>query len=309
MAEEIIRVYHLTRMQSLNAAQLNFDNQGLLLLNIALAIIMFGVALGISLDDFKQLALHPKAVILGFISQFILLPLLTFLLVLIVKPEPSIALGMILVAACPGGNISNFMTHLANGNTALSVSLTALASVLALIMVPLNFQFYASQYMPTAELLKEVSLNPKDLFEILILILAVPLVLGMWLRSKKRVLAINISNLLKPISIVLFLVFVIIAFSKNIDVFKNYIHHVLALGILHNLSALALGYFLARIFTLSRKDTKTITIETGIQNSGLGLVLVFTFFDGLGGMAIMVAFWGIWHIISGLSLALFWAKK
>ena len=296
-------------MQTLNAAQLNFDNQGLLLLNIALAIIMFGVALGISLDDFKQLALHPKAVILGLISQFILLPLLTFLLVLIVKPEPSIALGMILVAACPGGNISNFMTHLAKGNTALSVSLTALTSVLALIMVPLNFQFYASQYMPTAELLKEVSLNPKDLFEILILILAVPLVLGMWLRSKKRELAINLSNLLKPISIVLFLIFVIIAFSKNIDVFKNYIHHVLALGIIHNLSALALGYFLARIFTLSRKDTKTITIETGIQNSGLGLVLVFTFFDGLGGMAIMVAFWGIWHIISGLSLALFWAKK
>ena len=296
-------------MQSLNAVQLNFNNDSLLLLNIALAIIMFGVALGISVDDFKELANNPKSVILGVFSQFILLPLLTFLIVVTLKPEPSIALGMILVAACPGGNISNFMTHLAKGNSALSVSLTALASVLALFMTPFNFQFYASQYAPTAELLKTVNLNPRDLLEILILILGIPLLLGMWLRSKKKELAITLSNLLKPISIILFLVFVIIAFSKNLDVFNNYIQHVLALGILHNLIALTLGYSIAKLFSLPVEERKTLTIETGIQNSGLGLVLVFGFFDGLGGMAIMVAFWGIWHIISGLGLALFWANK
>ena len=296
-------------MQSLNAVQLNFNNDSLLLLNIALAIIMFGVALGISVDDFKELANNPKSVILGVFSQFILLPLLTFLIVVTLKPEPSIALGMILVAACPGGNISNFMTHLAKGNSALSVSLTALASVLALFMTPFNFQFYASQYAPTAELLKTVNLNPRDLLEILILILGIPLLLGMWLRSKKKELAITLSNLLKPISIILFLVFVIIAFSKNLDVFNSYIQYVLVLGISHNLIALTLGYFIAKLFSLSVEDRKTLTIETGIQNSGLGLVLVFGFFDGLGGMAIMVAFWGIWHIISGLGLAIFWARK
>ena len=296
-------------MQSLNAAQLNFDSDSLLLLNIALAIIMFGVALGISVDDFKELANNPKSVILGVFSQFILLPLLTFLIVVTLKPEPSIALGMILVAACPGGNISNFMTHLAKGNSALSVSLTALASVLALFMTPLNFQFYASQYAPTAELLKTVNLNSSDLLEILVLILGIPLILGMWLRSKRKELAITLSNLLKPISIILFLVFVIIAFSKNLDVFNSYIQYVLVLGISHNLIALTLGYFIAKLFSLSVEDRKTLTIETGIQNSGLGLVLVFGFFDGLGGMAIMVAFWGIWHIISGLGLAIFWARK
>ena len=296
-------------MQSLNAVQLNFNNESLLFLHIALAIIMFGVALGITVDDFKELAKHPKSVILGTVSQFLLLPLITFILVLVVKPEPSIALGMILVAACPGGNISNFMTHLAKGNAALSVSLTAFASVMALVMTPLNFQFYASHYAPTAELLKTLNLNPRDLIEILIMILGVPLVLGMWLRSKKRELALSISNFLKPISIIVFLIFVIIAFSNNIDAFQNNIQYVFALGVAHNLIALALGYFLAKLFSLSIRDRKSLTIETGIQNSGLGLVLVFSFFDGLGGMAIMVAFWGIWHIISGLSLALFWAKK
>ena len=296
-------------MQSLNTVQLNFNNESLLFLNIALAIIMFGVALGISLNDFKELAKSPKAVILGVVSQFLLLPLFTFLLVIVLKPEPSIALGMMLVAACPGGNISNFMTHLAKGNSALSVSLTAIASVSAIVMTPVNFQFYASHYAPTAELLKTINLNPSDLFEILIIILGIPLVLGMWMRSKNEKLAIKLSNLLKPISIIVFMIFVIIALGKNIAAFKNYIHYVLVLGILHNLLALMLGFLLAKLFALSLKDTRCLTIETGIQNSGLGLVIVFGLFADFGGMAIMVAFWGIWHIVSGLSLAMYWAKK
>ncbi len=296
-------------MQSLDTAQLNFSNESLLLLNMALAIIMFGVALGISLNDFKELAKNPKAVILGVVSQFILLPLLTFLLVCLLKPEPSIALGMILVAACPGGNISNFMTHLAKGNSALSVSLTAIASVSAIVITPFNFQFYATHYAPTAELLKTINLSPSDLVEILIIILGMPLVLGMWLRNKKKDFAIKLSNILKPISIIVFMIFVLIALAKNIEAFKNYIHYVFALGITHNLMALLLGFLLAKFFALSLKDTRCLTIETGIQNSGLGLVLVFSFFSDLGGMAIMVAFWGIWHIVSGLGLAMYWAKK
>ena len=296
-------------MQSLDTAQLNFSNESLLLLNMALAIIMFGVALGISLNDFKELAKNPKAVILGVVSQFILLPLQTFLLVCLLKPEPSIALGMILVAACPGGNISNFMTHLAKGNSALSVSLTAIASVSAIVITPFNFQFYATHYAPTAELLKTINLSPSDLVEILIIILGMPLVLGMWLRNKKKDFAIKLSNILKPISIIVFMIFVLIALAKNIEAFKNYIHYVFALGITHNLMALLLGFLLAKFFALSLKDTRCLTIETGIQNSGLGLVLVFSFFSDLGGMAIMVAFWGIWHIVSGLGLAMYWAKK
>ncbi len=295
-------------MQSLNTAQLNFGNESLLILNFALAIIMFGVALGISLNDFKELAKNPKAVILGVVSQFLLLPLCTFLLVLILKPEPSIALGMILVAACPGGNISNFMTHLAKGNSALSISLTAIASVSAILMTPLNFQFYASQYAPTAELLKSININPSDLLDILILILGIPLILGMWLRHQNEKLAKQLSNLLKPLSIIIFLLFVILAIAKNVDVFTQYIHHVLTIGIVHNLMALLLGFLLAKLFALSVRDRRCLSIETGIQNSGLGLVIVFSFFADLGGMAIMVAFWGIWHVVSGLGLALHWSK-
>ncbi len=296
-------------MEELDNVQINFDANGLWVLNIALAVVMFGVALGISIDDFKRLIQQPKLVLLGVLSQFILLPLLTFLIIILIKPQPSIALGMMMVAACPGGNISNFMTHLAKGNTALSVSLTAFATFLAIFMTPFNFQFYGGMYEPTAQILQHVKLEPLDLVRLVIIILGIPLFLGMLLRQKNERLALKLSKLLKPASIIVFVAIVIIAFSNNLDVFNEYAHHVLLIGIGHNLLAILLGLSIAKLFKLSFKNQKTLAIETGIQNSGLGLLLIFTFFEGLGGMAILAAFWGIWHIISGLLLAFYWSKK
>jgi len=296
-------------MNELDSVKIHFDNSSLWVLNIALAMVMFGVALGISVEDFKRLFKEPKLVLIGVLSQFILLPFFTYLLILLIKPQPSIALGMIMVAACPGGNISNFMTHLAKGNTALSVSLTAFATFLAMFMTPFNFEFYGNLYGPTSEILKNVRVEPIELVKLVLLILGLPLLLGMWVRMKNEYLAQKLSKILRPFSIILFIAIVIIAFANNLDVFNNYIHHVLVLGISHNVLAILLGYLVAKFFGLSFINQKTLAIETGIQNSGLGLLLIFTFFSGLGGMAIMAAFWGIWHIISGLLLALIWSKK
>ena len=296
-------------MQKLDDVQINFDNNTIWVLNLALALVMFGVALGISLSDFKSLLKQPKPVLIGVLTQFVLLPFATFLFVLLVKPQPSIALGMMMVAACPGGNVSNFMTHLAKGNTALSVSLTAFATFLAMFMTPFNFQFYGNLYEPTAEILKTIQLKPFELVKLVLLILGIPLVLGMIVRHQNEALALKFSKILKPLSIAVFIAIVIIAFSKNMDVFKTYIHHVLFLGISHNVLAIVLGFFIARAFKLSFKNQKTLAIETGIQNSGLGLLLIFTFFSGIGGMAILAAFWGIWHIVSGLLLAWYWSNK
>ncbi|MGY0392921.1 bile acid:sodium symporter family protein [Bizionia sp. KMM 8389] len=296
-------------MQVLDNVQIHFDTTNLWILNIALAVVMFGVALGISLADFKQLFKTPKVVILGLVSQFVLLPLLTYLFVLLVNPQPSIALGMLMVAACPGGNISNFMTHMAGGNTALSVSLTAFSTFVAIVMTPFNFEFYGNLYAPTAGLLQDVALNPLDMVEIVLLILGVPLLLGMLVRAKYSSFAIRLSKWLKPFSILVFVAIVIIALMNNMAVFRDYIHHVLVLGISHNILAFGLGFLVAWAFKLSVANRKTLTLETGIQNSGIGLLLIFTFFNGLGGMAIMAAFWGIWHIVSGLLLAYFWQPK
>jgi len=293
----------------LDALKINFDSNGLWALNITLAIIMFGVALGITIEDFKRLFKNPKIVLVGITSQFILFPAVTFLLVNLIDPYPSVALGMIMVAACPGGNISNFMTQLGGGNAALSVSLTAFATLVAVAMTPLNLAFWGNMYEPTSEILKTVALDPFKLVKLVTLILGIPLIIGMLVRAKKPKLALKLSKLLKPLSIIIFLIFIAVAFSQNLDIFYEYIHYVFFIVILHNFSGYIAGFFFAKTMKLSGKDQRTLALETGIQNSGLGLLLVFAFFDGLGGMALCVAFWGIWDIFSGLALAYYWSKK
>lgn len=294
---------------NIDSIKINFDTELLWIINIALAIIMFGVSLGITLNDFKRLFKHPKIVIIGVISQFILFPLLCFLLVFFINPHPSFALGMLLVASCPGGNISNFYSKMANGNTALSISLTAFATLVSIVMTPLNLGFWASMYPPTNEILKSVSLNPYELVKLVVLILGIPLLLGMLLNFYKPTLALKLNKYIRPFSVIFLLILIVGALFDNINIFKNYIHLVFFLVLIQNLSGYILGFFTSRIGKLNNRDTKTITIETGIQNSGLGLILVFSFFNGLGGLALIVAFWGVWDMISGLSLASYWNRK
>ncbi len=296
-------------MMELDSVKLNFDTNGLLVLNISLAVVMFGVALGIRTSDFKALFAKPKLILVGLLSQFIVLPFLTFLLILILKPGASLALGMILVAACPGGNISNFMSHLAKANTTLSISLTAFSTIICIFFTPLNLEIWGNLYGPSQEILREIHLDFWQLFQTIILILGIPLVLGLLIRHYKNDLALRLSKILKPLSIIIFVAIVLIAFSKNTEIFTGYIHFVLLLVLFHNSIAIGTGYFLGSVFKLDYKSKKTLAIETGIQNSGLGLILIFTFFDGLGGMAILAAWWGIWHIVSGLCLSFYWARK
>ncbi|MCF6180707.1 bile acid:sodium symporter family protein [Lutibacter sp.] len=296
-------------IENLDSLKINFDTEGLWVLNITLAIIMFGVALGVSINDFKRLLKNPKLLIVGIISQFILLPLMTFIFIKLVNPMPSIALGLMMVAACPGGNISNFITQMAKGNAALSVSLTAFATLISLVMTPFNLEFWGNMYAPTAQILKRVELNPWELAKLVTLILGIPLILGMLVRSYNPILSNKLAKILKPISLSIFLIFIILAFAKNFDIFINYVQYVLILVIAHNGLAILTGFYFAKVMKLSYKNQKTLAIETGIQNSGLGLLLIFSFFNGLGGMALLVAFWAIWDIISGLLIATYWSKQ
>ena len=295
--------------QELDAIILNFDSESLFFLNLTLAVIMFGVALNITISDFLRIVKNPKSVLIGVLSQFILLPAFTFLLVTIIQPLPSIALGMFLVAACPGGNISNFMTHYAKGNAALSVSLTAISTLLAIVMTPLNFQLWSGLYGPTSNLINTISLSPLEMVKVISLLLGVPLILGMLVQNYSPKFALKTAPIFKIGSILFFIALIILALSKNIDIFKKYIHYVFIIVLVHNILALILGYSVASIAGLSKRNRRTLAIETGIQNSGLGLLLIFSFFNGLGGMAILAAFWGIWHIVSGLTIAIFWSKK
>ncbi len=296
-------------IDNVDSIHINFDTNSLWLVNVTLAIIMLGVALDITLSDFKNLFLKPKKVLVGILLQFILVPATTLLLVYILKPQASLALGLMMVAACPGGNVSNFMTKLAKGNTALSVSLTAFATAMALFMTPINLAIWASFYKPTAAILREVNLNPLEVTKIVVLILGIPLVIGMFIRYKYASLASKLSKVLKPLSLLILIAFIVVAFYKNLDIFNNYIHHAFYLVFILNSVLYMVGFYTAKVANMSYEDQKTLSIETGIQNSGLGLMLVFLFFQGLGGMALVVAFWGIWDIFSGLVLAYYWNRK
>ncbi len=299
----------ISQQIDIDAIKINFSTESLWILNIAIAVIMFGVALGITVNDFKLLFKKPKILAVGVVSQFIALPVLTFVAILIIQPYPSFALGMIMIAACPGGNVSNFYSKMAKGNAALSVSLTAFATLICIVMTPLNLEIWGNLYTPTQEILKEVSLDPYELFKLVSLILGLPLACGMLLRHYQTKTTLLLEKILKPFSMLVFIALIIIAFYENIDIFLEYIHLVAFLVIFHNIFAFFIGYYIAKFSKLEMRERKTISMETGIQNGGLGLLLIFGFFEGLGGMALLAAFWGIWDIFSGMALAAYWGRK
>ena len=282
---------------------LNFSPGSLHLLNAILAVVMFSIAIDILPRDFKALARAPRAFFAGVFSQFVVLPALTFLLVLATAPQASIALGLILVAACPGGNISNFITHRAGGNAALSVSMTAFATVGAILLTPVNIAFWGSLYGPTREILRQTSVDPVSVAITVGFMLVLPLALGVALNARRPDVTARLRKPLQWLSMAIFIAFIVIALAANWAYFLDFAGAVALLVILHNALALAGGYAVATLAGVSAYDRRAITIETGIQNSGLGLVLIFAFFGGLGGMAVAAAFWGIWHAISGLALA------
>ncbi len=295
--------------ESLDQVQLNFSPESLMFLDITLFIIMYGVALSLRPSDFVLLWNRPRPAIAGVLSQFLFLPLITLGLVHLLQPCPSIALGMFLVAACPGGNISNFISQLAQGNVALSVSLSAFSTLASTVMTPFTFIFWAEGYQPAAELLKEISLNPSDILLKILLILGIPLLLGMWTAHRFPNFKEKVKGPIKSLSLLIFAGYILAALIGNWDSFVKYLQYIVGFVFLHNALALASGYLLGAMSQLKERDRRTISIETGIQNSGLALVLIFgPIFDGMGGMAMVAALWGIWHLVAGLTISSIWAR-
>ncbi|MCE8007700.1 bile acid:sodium symporter family protein [Aestuariivita sp.] len=282
---------------------LNFSPASLMLLNGILAIVMFSIAIDLKPRDFRALMRAPRALLVGLFSQFLLLPALTFAMILVLEPQASIALGLILVAACPGGNISNFITHRAGGNAALSVSMTAFATVGAILLTPLNIAFWGGMYPPTQAILQATQIDPVSVAITVTFMLVLPLILGITLNVRRPSLAFRIRMPLQWLSMGIFVAFILLALAANWAFFLSFAGIVAGYVVIHNALALGGGYLSATLARLSPFDRRAITIETGIQNSGLGLVLIFGFFGGLGGMAVVAAFWGIWHAISGIALA------
>ncbi len=281
----------------------------MVLLNICLGFLMFGVALDLSFKDFRKIFKKPKPVFLGLTSQLVLLPIFTLLFIFIVQPPFSIQLGMLLIAACPGGNISNYMVHRSHGNTALSITLTSVVTLAAVLITPVSFYLWTQLLEVPSDLARIIKVDFLSKMKIIVQLIVVPLALGMVLRRYLPEVTARIIKPVKWFSVLLLLGIIFFALKGNTEIIRSHLHHVFYLVLAHNGLAYVIGYYFARRTGLSVSDARAIAIETGIQNGGLALILVFNYFQGLGGMALVAAWWGVWDIISGFALSSYWVRR
>ena len=296
-------------MDQIDKVVINFDEGQLFLLNICLGFLMFGIAIDLSLRDFKYIFRRPKPVLIGLFSQLICLPILTLIIIFLWDPPFTIKLGMLLVAACPGGNISNYMVHRAQGNTALSITLTSIVTLAAVLITPLSFYLWTKILAVPEGFDTSISVSFLSMVKIMIQLIVIPLCVGMYINYRYPRFKAAIAKPIKWFSLLLLIGIIVFALLGNTNIIKSHLGVVFFLVLVHNGLAYVLGYQVAGAARLKIEDRKAIAIETGIQNSGLGLILIFNYFAGLGGMALVAAWWGVWDIISGFILANYWANS
>ncbi|MFC6635373.1 bile acid:sodium symporter family protein [Microbulbifer taiwanensis] len=288
------------------ASSFQMSPTALLVLNAILAFMMFGVSLGLRPADFVAVLRRPLAPVTGLVAQFLLLPAITCLVTWWLAIEPGLALGMILVSCCPGGTFSNVMTWIGRANVATSVSMTAVSSLVAVVMTPLNFALYGGLNPHTRELLQAIALPADNMIGLVILVLALPMLAGMIVGARFPQFARRSERYFRSASLLVFLLFVAISFGKHWQTALQIAGSVLLLVMAHNTLAIAIGNLSARLMQLPLADRRAVTMEVGIQNSGLALAILFTFYPSAGEMLVVAGFWGVWHLVSGLSLAGYW---
>lgn len=266
---------------------------------LALMLVMFSVALGLRVDDFRFLIDKPILFLGGVTAQVLVLPLVTYVLILIIAPPASIALGMIVVACCPGGAVSNLMTYLSRGNVAVSVALTATSSMLAAILTPASILFWSHTYGPTSSLLKTLNVSPFLFLAQTTLLLAVPLVLGMTVAAKAPDVAARIRRRATLLGSSVLVGVIIYGIAYFFDILFPVLSVLGFVVVIHNAVAFATGAAAGLVLSRVAATRRALTFELGIQNSGLALVILLSQLKGLGGAAAMAAVWGVWDLIAG----------
>jgi BASS family bile acid:Na+ symporter len=301
-------------LQQLDTLTINFNRTGNWLLILFMAVVMYGVALGLRPQFFRGVFNRPRSLFIGLTCQWVILPFVTFLLCVLFHSliPPIVAMGLILVASCPGGAVSNFMTSYGNGNAELSVLMSTITTLGAPIFTPINYAIWGglyTKYMDAAagDVLRTLQVPPLQIALTVIVIIGIPVLLGLVTVKFAPNASARLKEIMRYVSIAIFLGVAGMMISQNFILFKEYIGFVFIIVFVHNLIGFGIGYTAATIGKTPVKDRRAVTIETGIQNSGLGLLLLFN--TGIfppeiakGGMVFVTAWWGVWHIISGLLL-------
>lgn len=296
-------------MTDVDDVRIAFDEGSLTTLRIVLGLILLGVALDTRVADFRRAVQRPRAIAVVVCAQFLVLPAITFVLTLVLDLRGSLALGLILVACCPPGNVSNILTHRSGGDVAMSVSMTAVGNVLAIVLMPVNLAFWGSLHPTGRALLREISLSPLAMLGEILLVIGLPFVVGIAVAHLFPPFADRVRRVVGPVAVLGLGAIIAVAVANNWAIFTAYVGLVLVAVLVHDALALALGYAIGRAARLPEGSVKASTFEVGIRNAGLGLLLAFSFFDGLGGMALVAAWWGIWDIVAGLAVAMLWRRR
>ena len=301
-------------LQQLDTLSINFNRTGNWLLMLFMAVVMYGVALGLRPQFFRGVFNRPRSLFIGLACQWLVLPLITFILCVLFHSvvPPMVAMGLILVASCPGGAVSNFMTSYAKGNAELSVLMSTITTLGAPIFTPINYAIWGglyTKYMDSAagDVLRTLQVPPMQIALTVIVIIGIPVLLGFVTVKFAPNVSARLKEIMRYVSIVIFIGVAGMMISQNYILFREYIGFIFIIVFVHNLIGFGIGYAAASIGNSPVKDRRAVTIETGIQNSGLGLLLLFN--TGIfppeiakGGMVFVTAWWGVWHIISGLLL-------
>lgn len=296
-------------MHPVDLLRINFNPGQMFILNIAMAFLMFSVALDVKPGDFKKVVEFPKSVGVGLLAQYLVFPILTLGIIYLFQPPVSMALGMILVSMCPSGNMTNFLVHFAKANIALSVTLNAIIILSATVVTPAGFLFW-SKFVPESEALrKSFELSFGEMAWIIVRLIVAPLLIGMWLHQRFPVFIDKIRPWVQKASLLIFFSILALALLSNYDNLVKYLGFAFMIVAVHNVVALSTGYLLGGFFKLPELDRRTLAFEAGVHNTALGLLLIFQFFNGLGGMALIAAWWGIWDLVTGIGLAGWWRGK
>lgn len=246
------------------------DSSASIILSIAIMVIMMGMGLTLTIADFRRVAQNPKPVLLGLTNQIILLPLVALALVYFFEPPAFIAVGMILLAACPGGTSSNLVTLLAKGDLALSVSMTAINSIITIVTIPFWVGYAYSAYLAEAA---NMASPTADIFKTLIVVLAVPLSIGMLIKNRAPQFADRMERPVRIASSIFLAVVILGLLAREFDLFQQYVGDTLGIVTALNVLTMGMGYGLAKAFGLNLKQGLTIAIESGIQNGTLTISL------------------------------------
>ncbi|MBM0126055.1 bile acid:sodium symporter family protein [Pimelobacter simplex] len=293
----------------LDALSLSLGNGPQTVIKVLIAVFLLGIALDTRVADLSAVVRRPAVLVAGVVAQFAVLPGVTLLLCRALDVGGSVALGMLLVACCPAGNLSNLLTHRARGDVALSIAMATSSNLLAVLATPAAFGFWAASYPAADALLHDIRLDPVEMGVEVAVLIGLPFAIGVAVASRRPDLAARLRRPMEVAVLALLMVVVVAGLATRGRVIGEHLGEVALPAVVQNAVVLLIGYGVGRALLLRAAGVRAMTFEMGVRNTALALVLALAYFDDLGGVALVVAFWGLWDVVTGLALSTTWRRR